>query len=404
VRPCLVLVFLLSAGLQQEATPADGEETKIASVRVHGNPNIPDDQVLRIASVSPGDPFSDGVAEQIEQRLLRSGRFESVEVRVRHKTLDGAGDVALVIVVRERRSLPGRFMIAPLIKISDEYGLTYGAGVAAVDTFVEGDRFAFPLSWGGERRAAVEADLPIGAVARGSHLLLSIGRKRSENPHYEIADDRTELEAGLFSRFRFMGLRFRGGRTAVRFNSLDEGFLTFGADIVVDTRADPAIPGDSFYIGVGWEYLSFFDRTAANRYAIDLRGYKHLVGPFLLAARFYRRVADSALPPYEKPFLGGGETLRGTAPGRYAGDNIALGVVELRVPLTSPLAFYRTGLHVLYNAGAVYDHGGGLGDSEIHHGVGFGGFFFAAIIGVRADIAWDLEGDIRFHIGSGFSF
>ena len=159
--------MLATVGLCEGAAPPHEQDRKIASIRVHGNPTVPDEEILRIASVSPGEPFGEDVGAQIEKRLLANGRFETAEVRVRYRTLDATGDVALVIVVRERRSLPGRFMIAPIFKISDEYGLTYGAAIAAVDTFVEGGRITFPLSWGGERRAAMETDFPIGELALG---------------------------------------------------------------------------------------------------------------------------------------------------------------------------------------------------------------------------------------------
>ncbi len=61
---------------------ADGIETKIASIRIHGNHTLPDDEVISMASIAVGDSFADDVIEQIEKRLLDSRKFESVQVRV----------------------------------------------------------------------------------------------------------------------------------------------------------------------------------------------------------------------------------------------------------------------------------------------------------------------------------
>ena len=47
-------------------------QTEIESVRVHGNHTIPDDEVLRIAAVAPGDTLGDDLAEVIMGVTSRS--------------------------------------------------------------------------------------------------------------------------------------------------------------------------------------------------------------------------------------------------------------------------------------------------------------------------------------------
>jgi outer membrane protein assembly factor BamA len=96
--------------------------------------------------------------------------------------------------------------------------------------------------------------------------------------------------------------------------------------------------------------------------------------------------------------------LRGYEAGRFIGDNIALAAIELRLPLTSTLALPRAGIHFFFDSGTVYDQGQKLRDAMFYQGVGIGGFFRILFIGVRADVGYDLEGNIRFHIGSGFRF
>lgn len=104
-----------------------------------------------MASIAVGDSFADDVVEQIEKRLLDSRKFESVQVRVRYRSFDESGDVALILLVHEAQSVPGRFMVAPIVSFSDEYGFTLGAQLALVNLPIEGGRLSFPLSWGGVR-------------------------------------------------------------------------------------------------------------------------------------------------------------------------------------------------------------------------------------------------------------
>jgi outer membrane protein assembly factor BamA len=385
-------------------------QSRVESIRVHGNHETPDPEILQIAAIAPGDAFGTDTAELVKERLESSGRFAEVDIRVRYRGLDESSDVALVIVVREKQSIPSRFMMSPIVKLSDEYGFTFGANLAFVDLFTEGGRLSFPLSWGGERRVAIRGDFPLqklGSEGLTHHIRFFTDRERTVNPHFDLPDNRLKIGAGLTSRFRFLSLGFSGDWTDVSFEPWEERFVTLGASAVFDTRVDASVPGDAVYLGVGWRHYFFqeaAERSDINRLSFDLRGYKRLIGRSLLAAQFYTHLSDSALPEYEQPFLGGGATLRGTKAGRFIGDNIAHGTVELRLPLTSPLSFSRAGFHFFYDTGAVFADGERLSDAEFHHGVGVGFFFRIAVIGVRADVGWDLEGGTRFHVGSGFRF
>ena len=48
--------------------------------------------------------------------------------------------------------------------------------------------------------------------------------------------------------------------------------------------------------------------------------------------------------------------------------------------------------------------GESLGGARFHHGLGVGVFLRLAIIGVRMDVGWDLDGGSRFHIASSMKF
>ena len=397
------LVLSLFCGVAQA-------QKEIDSIRVHGNHTVPDDEVLRIAAVSPGDRLSDDSVEVIKNRLLDSGRFETAEVRVRYRSLDENGPVALVIIVREGKSIARRFMVGPIFRFSDEYGITVGANFAMVELTEEGGRVSFPLSWGGKRQIAARALFPLGESERGEvvhNLLFDVDRYRRVNPHFDVPDNRLVVGGGIQSRFRSLSSGARGDWTDGTFGGLDESFVTVSANVAFDTRVDEIIPGDAVYLGFGLERFFFrtgTDRADVNRYSTDVRGYKHVFGPLHLAGQFYYNPASGPLPPYEQPFLGGGATLRGHKAGQYVGDNTALATLELRLAPTRLLQFARVGLHVFYDTGTVYNFGEKLRDATWYEGAGFGGFFRIFFITVRADVGWDLRGGTRFHIASKMKF
>jgi outer membrane protein assembly factor BamA len=407
-------------------------QSKIIALRIQGNYETPDSEVIKLAGIKVGDPFTENTVAEVERRLRRSGRFESVEVKVRYRSLGQGGDVALIIQVKEKPSLPSKLMVGPILGLSDEYGFTFGAQIAVVDPlgladskFLPLSKLYFPLTWGGTRQAGVEAEFDLGEFDMGrmvNRLNVYAGRTRRENPHYKIGDDRVELSARFATRLRFFTLGLGGGWTSVKFGGLDEEFTDFGIDFALDTRKDANLPGDAVYLGAGWKRVSYEKfgpvimddvepavidigaRADTNIYTIDARAYKRLFGRPIIASQFYYQEADHPLAPYLKPFLGGGATLRGYSPGEFVGDSIALASLELRWPLTKVLERWRAGIHFFFDSGAVFDQGQHIGDADFHYGLGGGGFIFAAVFGLKVDIASDLEGGYRAHVSSGFRF
>src|SRR4030095_14660455 len=74
----------------------------IGEIRVHGNASLNDEDVVQLAHVAGGQTLDADALAAIEQRLKASGRFDSVEVRKRYRSLTNTSDVALVLVVHER--------------------------------------------------------------------------------------------------------------------------------------------------------------------------------------------------------------------------------------------------------------------------------------------------------------
>lgn len=398
-------------------------QEKIAEVRVHGNATLTDEAVITLAGVAIGAPLDPGGTNAVEKRLRDSGRFDEVQVRKRYRTL-AMDEIAIVLLVHERpgissageppsvyRRLRSRLMFFPIFQYDDGYGWTYGGRTAVVDALGKGTRLAFPLSWGATKRAAIEADrtFKTGPLTR---LTGTFGIAQRENPHFLVDDRRTTGNARAERRlFNMVTLGGEVGRTRVAFLPVREIFWTTGADATLDTRRDPAFPSDAVLAIAAWTRFYPIGATSfgtggtpVDRYRLDARGFKRLVGQTVLAVRAEYDSASAPLPQYEQWLLGG-SSLRGVRPGQYAGDTRFLWSAELRVPFSSPLSVGRVGFNVFLDGGVTALYGQRIWDQPRHTGAGAGLFLIAAILQLNADVSRSIDGKgTRFHFGTGFTF
>ena len=413
----LLLALACGAGVSGRGAQAE----TIAEVRVHGNATLTDEAVLKLAGVAVGSPLGAGGTEAVETRLKESGRFDEVQVRKRYRTL-AMDEIAMVLVVHElagisaageppsaMRRLRNRLMFFPILKYDDGYGWTYGGQTAVVDALGKGTRLSFPLSWGGTKRAAIEADrtFKTGPLTR---LTGSFGISERENPHYEIDDQRTQVNARAERRlFNVLTLGGDLGRTQMDYFPLHESFWSTGADATLDTRRDPTYPSDAVLTTVAWTRLNpigttSFGATPVDRYRVDARGFKRLIGQSVLAVRAEYDSASAPLPQYEQWLLGG-SSLRGIDSGTYVGDKRFLWSAELRVPFSSPMSVGRLGFNAFMDGGMTAPFGERIEGQPHHKSAGGGLFFIAAVIQLNFEVSRSIDGkNTRFHFGTGFTF
>ena len=242
----------------------------------------------------------------------------------------------------------------------------HGARVTFKDALGDSSRISVPLSWGGERRVAIEGerafDGPI-SVVRGA---LSLHRR--VNPHFELPDTRREARVEA-ERIVTNWLRVgAGARMAnVRFGDNEDARHTAGGmHAVFDTRIDPSFPRNAVHAEMGWERLGFGGGRrpvdarrpeglrlpgGAGRWSADVRGFLGIGGSAVLAVRGQAVHAGSPLPDSEKALLGGADTVRGYRAGHRAGDRVAAFSTEVRLPLTSPLNLGRVGVKAFVDLG-----------------------------------------------------
>jgi hypothetical protein len=180
--------------------------------------------------------------------------------------------------------------------------------------------------------------------------------------------------------------RARGAYAGITFGDLDDRLATYGADVTLDTRADPVFPRDAVFASVAWDGLDPRETRFASRLRLDARGYIGLVGQSVLSVRWQYDMSNASLPPYEKFLLGGASTLRGYRAGSFAGDNLMAATAEVRIPLTSPLGVSRVGLNFFGDIGSAYDRGTDLSDTRFRVGGGAGFFIVASIFKLNFDV------------------
>jgi hypothetical protein len=396
----------------------------VREVRIHGNAVLSDEEVLAIAGVAVDQPLAAGGADEIARRLKESRRFEAVEVRKRYRSLTNTSDVALVLVVHERPGvragvagtpapLPGpvgrlrrKLMFLPIVSFADGYGLTYGGRMSTVDLLGGGERLSVPLTWGGTRRAALEFErvFKTGPLTRIESSLAVWSR---ENPRFEIHDRRVEVRGRAERVFRdVIRVGADASQGTISFGQIDDRLWTIGTSVAIDTRLDPAFPGNAVLLGAGWTGLHFREIAGpVNRYVGDARGYVRVYRQAVVAGRVQYTAADAALPPYERLLLGGSSSVRGFRTGTFDGDRMLVTSAEIRVPVTSVLRGAKLGFTAFVDAGKIWDFDGSMRAAGWHRGAGGGMFIIASLFRVNLDVARGLRnGETRVHLSSGFTF
>jgi outer membrane protein assembly factor BamA len=401
------------------AVPLQSGEV-IAELRIHGNAVTSDAEVIRLAGVDIGTPFDARTIPAVEDRLRRADRFRHVEVLKRFASISDPTRITLVIIVDDgpvkiewdrsaggpartvRRRMPS-LMVLPLLSVEDGYGVSYGVQFAIAGVPGARSRASFPLTWGGDKRAAAELQRdfsrgPLNRVTAG----ISLSRRR--NPFFERDDDRMRIsirgERDLVSHLRLGAV---AAAERVSFIDAHDRLIRIGGDVVFDTRRDPMLARNAVFARAGIERLRFRSGGGSLR-QLEARGYAGLPGQSVVVVRAIREGADAPLPGYLQPLLGGMANLRGFRAGTAVGDTLVAGSVELRTPLTSPLSVGKLGISVFADAATVYSHGARLGDQTFRRGVGGGVWFSAAIVRLNLAVAHGIGSSTRIHVGTTLTF
>ena len=416
----LVLAVTLATGaLAQAQPPAPIPETRqtIIEIRVHGNQSVSSNEILTMAGIAVGDRVPPRVVATVEQRLLDSGLFESVDVRTRYLSLTATDEVALVLVVRERAGAGStnlaarllgpvyrRMLVFPVLDYTEGDGVTYGGRLAFVDVAGADGRVSVPATWGGRKQIGVELDKSFRSGA--SRWRTGAALTSSENSHFEIDDERARLwvagDQQLPARLSAAG---RIEWADVTFGRLDDELLSYRVSVEFDTRSTISFPRDAVFVAASYQWLDVGGtRSVVGRPQYELQAYKGLVGQSVLAVRAQFIGADGPLPPYEKPLFGGPTAVRGWRVGASVGDRLATASIEVRMPFTSPFSVGDAGVKVFYDTGTAFDDGQSIRDRRFRQGAGLGLFLKPPFADLGVDVAHNLVGGVRVHVIASLAF
>ncbi|HUR20996.1 MAG TPA: BamA/TamA family outer membrane protein [Vicinamibacterales bacterium] len=422
----IALVLGLALGLATstapQAPPAQPAEI-IAEIQVHGNHVTSDADLIAMAGITIGAPFTAETLAQVKAKLKAGGKFEDVDVLKRYASIADPTKITVVIIVNEgavniefekgadgeevavvkRRGGFGNLMFLPILDAEDGYGLTYGVTASLADVAGKRSRLSFPLSWGGTRRAAVELEKnfvsgPLTRVEIGGAI------QRRTNPAYDEHDGRRRAWARAERALGYFRLGATAGWERVSFGPLKDDLKTAGGDITFDTRIDPTYPRNAVLATAGLERVSFKSGGTLQRTHLDGRGYLGLIKQSVLAVRVMREGANAPQPAYLRPLLGGWSNLRGFEAGAFVGDIVVAGSAELLVPLSSPLSVGRLGVSVFVDTGVAYDYGQRLKDQARQTGIGGSVWMTATVFRVSLSVAHGRGAGTRVNFGGGLTF
>ena len=396
--PALAVALSLGA-----ATAASAQATAqtVTEIRIHGNYETPDDEVLAAAGLVVGERVTDADLAAAERRLEEAG-YREIEILRRYRSLTSTDEVVLIISLRERVPASRKFLFLPEIHYNEDEKFSFGGRVSTKSLLGGGELISVPVTIGGVDRAALE-------ITRFWESGFGVGGsfeyRRFTNPHFDVGDER--LRGAVFADKAFsraLRARVQGAWESVDFGGASDDLLRYGAQLSFDTRPSEGFAYDAVLARAGWEAIDPDSTGLVNRLTFELAGYKTLFGPVVLAVRGLYENTDAPLPAYERAYVGGMVSLRGTRAGAFSGDGRALGTVELRIPLTTMSGLGRAGLTAFWDMAAVWDHGTAVADAPLNHGVGGGVFLQVPVLRLNLDVGTNLEGDTRFHVGLGFRF
>lgn len=414
MRLMAVLVGAVAC-LAAPAAAAQPAAPPIVEIQAHGNYVTPDAEVVAISGLRIGDPASEAVLTAAEGRLRSSGRFAAADVKKLSRLIDEPDDIMVMLFVEElpgasadiprpgwlRRTAAGLQWL-PVLRYDEGYGFTYGLQPAVANLFGANSRLSAPLTWGGERRAAIEAERTFdGPIV--SRVVASADMRQTEHPAFDVVERRSGGRARLERR---LGGSLRLGAAAaherVRFGDERAEVTAYTADLTLDTRLDPSFPRNAVW---GRAELGRLDVATGTRRRHRLDGHVAvgLLAGSALSVSAFQISADGALPAYEQAMIGGGPWLRGYRLGYRVSDNATGASASWALPLGAPMNAARTGVRLFADWAAVYQAGTRWQDASYDRGLGAGWFAQAAGLTLGLDVARGRD-EWRAHFRMGTRF
>lgn len=410
-------------------TLAPGAKFTFGNLTVRGSENVRTERVIEIAGLPSGETYSPDAIAQAEQRLRRTGAFDSVAMI---EAENGGPENTLPITVQLVDSKPRRFGFG--LELSSVEGLR-------VSSFWLHRNFL-----GGAERLRVEGEISgIGGETGGidyslttsfnrpatfgpdTDLFVSAAISHEEEPDYIL--NSAEVEIGL-SRIVSEDLTAEAGfgiltaREETALGVRNYTLFTVPLRATLDRRDDPVNAQNGYYLDIAaTPFVGLSGGPNGGRIYSDLRGFRSFGEDdrFTFAARLQiGSVMGATIDNAPADFLfysGGGGTVRGqpykslgieTLTGmdvqRTGGLSFAGAQMESRFDVTENI-----GLVGFYDVGYVGTTSTPGTDGGWQSGAGFGVRYQTGIGPIRLDIGTPANGpdagkSVQVYIGIGQSF
>jgi len=393
-----------------------------------GNSIVTDERMREIAGLPTGEVYSPAAIAKSEQRLRRTGTFDSVSLTEAdaigpNNTLDID---ALVSRAKIRRLGFGA-------EVSSIEGLTLSTFWLHRNFLRGAERFRADIEVSGISGETGGTDYRVGAtftrpatLGPDTDYFLSGNIAREDEPEYLL--DSVAFETG-FSRILTDDLTVRAGvgvlfaREETDIETREYTLLTMPLDATLDRRDVPNNAKEGYYIDVNaTPFISTDGEIAGGRVFGDLRGYLSFGEDKGLTFAGRGQVgsvigASGTQAPADFLFYsGGGGTVRGQPYQSLGIDRVENGeaVVTGGTSFTGAqlearyLVREKLSLVGFYDFGHVGDTETPLEDGDWHAGAGFGIRYDTGIGPIRLDLGTQASGDVasglQVYIGIGQSF
>jgi len=388
----------------EDATP------NVTAIIVEGNQHTKTYVILREMKTAVGQPLDPELLAGDQKRILNLGLFERVEI----EAAPAPAGVQIVVTVYEYWYL----YPFPIFFVNDrDWGkLSYGAGLLHFN--FRGRREVLSFSGWAGYNPSLQLDYSNPWMLGDTHLFghLQIFTRKVQNRFLHDNDqdvDEKRLGANLsigkrFGYFTFFSLHF--GYSEIRFDpgtvldaqgrnvvpTLDpsgrDRLPTLGATFLYDGRDLHEYPRAGTYVRLWGRRTGFGDRFIHYyRYGFDLRRYQKISRNLSLAMRSMADLSHDEVPVHDLVNFGFKYRVRGHFYRRLHGDNLAMGSVELRVPIL-PWRYYSLTDESMPS--------GGLGNAvgRLTQNLKFG---ISAGLFVDYGIIWNREDEFQLDTGRG---
>jgi outer membrane protein assembly factor BamA len=393
---------------------AQMEGRPVTEINIEGLRNSREQKVRAVLVSRVGEPFSEAKVRCDHAQLEHLGLFAAIDVRP-----EASGDgVALLVQVRE--IVP--YLPLPSLDVSEEDGISVGAGLRALDFLSSGRRLTASVRVGGSTQAEVNTEEPwVKGITWPRRAEYFYRRRTNDLDDFKENSHELNLRLGKMWNTRlgvgglFSFLSMGADRSEVTLSDgLRDNIPALGVFLGYDDRDSWNDPRRGWWAELETRHSFTLGVESGNWWTtnIDVRRYQPLAGRHTLAvfslATLQSGTLGRDLPSYMDFHIGGTNSVRGWELDSMRGKHQFLNTLEYRYSLMDPKDFTIKGitaylglqLAAFADVGIAWDRSEQFRRGNFLDGYGFGlRLLFPFIKFLRLDLAWgESDGGVRFHV------